>query len=656
MTTTQTQGSVPWVFTCPADRKQECDPGGPARSRMTGTRRLGTPAPFLDASRKKDTSAAYNHGVKDLHSTRPVSGSWVRFVSRLLGLLCLTTLLAAAEAPDNPAASDRDAAGSTPARVPVPAYRAANKVAILTVSGPIDRVTLASLERRMDRAVRDGADAIVIELDTPGGEVGATQDICHLLKTDAPPNTVAWVHPQAYSAGSIIALACREIVMSPNAFMGDASPIIIDPFTGQLQPLPDAERAKIEQVILDEVKNSARRNYYDENLAQAFISVGIELWMLENVNTGERIFVDAQEYEVIFGDAPPQQFTPVSVNPGPVRPLYTRYTPADGSVPPQDLPDTGAFGTQYTQELPSRRQRLTEEDRDDWRLLRQVIARDQILNLDNYDAQIYGLSQATIANDAELAAFFGTDASNLTRYRGAWSEDLVRFLTSWWMRGLLMIIFLICLFIEMAAPGVGVFGTIALVALLILIGAPYLVGMAQWWDILLVVGGLILIGVEVFILPGLGVAGILGAACLLIGMLGTFMSGDITSITSAQGQRELVRGLLTTLTAVFAAGVGIWVLSKQFESIPLFRKITLQAELPSGEGQGGILQAMSQPQQVVQVGDLGVADTDLRPAGRALIDDRMVDVRSSGGYIDKGTPVRVTAVGRFAIEVEADNA
>ena len=61
---------------------------------------------------------------------------------------------------------------------------------------------------------------------------------------DAPANTVAWINPKAYSAGTIIALACREIVVSPNSAFGDAAPI--SPFG----PIPITERAKIESPLL----------------------------------------------------------------------------------------------------------------------------------------------------------------------------------------------------------------------------------------------------------------------------------------------------------------------------------------------------------------------------------------------------------------------
>jgi membrane-bound serine protease (ClpP class) len=187
------------------------------------------------------------------------------------------------------------AGGKPAAPTAVPAYRQANTVAVLTVHGPIDGITLRSLERRVRQAKADGADAIVLDIDTPGGALDSTLDICHLIRTESPANTVAWINPKAYSAGTIIALACREIVVGPNSAFGDAAPI--SPFG----PIPITERAKVESPLLTEVIDSARTNHYDEKLVESFIGVGVELWMIEHKDTGERVFVDRAV--VRFADA-----------------------------------------------------------------------------------------------------------------------------------------------------------------------------------------------------------------------------------------------------------------------------------------------------------------------------------------------------------------
>jgi membrane-bound ClpP family serine protease len=530
----------------------------------------------------------------------------------------------------------------------VPAYRQANIVAVLTIRGQIDRVTLHSLERRIEQARLDGADAVVLDIDTPGGALEPTLDICHLLKTDAPANTVAWINPKAYSAGTIIALACREIVATRGASFGDAAPI--SPFG----PIPTTERAKLESPILAEVIHSARRNHYDEKLVQAFVSVGVELWLIENASSGQRVFVDRQEYRTVFEEDPPAQLTPVAPpatgqTAAPVKPWFETLLPATTPTPGGEPVDPEELKKQIElqQDLPSSRPRLTAADRGQWKPVMQVVSNDRLLVLKPPEAVYYGLATAVITGDDMLKAYFG--AQEVRRYNRAWSEGLVRFLVSWPVRAVLIAVFLIALFLELAAPGSSVFGATAVVSMLIFIGAPWLAGMAQWWEILLIVAGLVLIAVELFVIPGFGVAGVSGAACLLVGIVGTFVSGDLRT---PAGQSELLTGLVATFTALFAAGIAFWLIFRQLETIPILSRFVLKTEVGESEGGGGLLEAIGAAQRPLEPGDLGVAETDLRPAGRANFDGRLVDVKSVGAYIDRTTAVRVVSVGRFVIEVE----
>ena len=96
----------------------------------------------------------------------------------------------------------------------VPSGRQASRVAVLPITGAIDEVTLWSVERRLHSVNEGRFDAVAFELDTPGGEVGAMLDICLRIKSEAPANTVAWIKPKAYSAGTYIALTCRELVVA----------------------------------------------------------------------------------------------------------------------------------------------------------------------------------------------------------------------------------------------------------------------------------------------------------------------------------------------------------------------------------------------------------------------------------------------------------
>jgi membrane-bound ClpP family serine protease len=512
---------------------------------------------------------------------------------------------------------------------PVPSYRQATDVTVITIEGIVDTVTATSFKRRLAEA--KDADAIVIELNTPGGDLMSTLEICYELKNNAPSNTVAWVRPHAFSAGTIIALACREIIAAPGSTFGDAAPINA---TGLA--IPATERAKIESPVLAEVIDSARRNHYDEHLVESFVSVGIELWLLQNINTSETICVNASEYESIFGESPPQHFSPISVvetKSSALSPYFDTMSQFNTSMGNQNP----TWDPTFTQKLPSSRPRITSNNRGAWKLIKQIVPSDRLLTLKPAEAKQYGLITSVIANDKELTAWFG--ATTVTRLPPNWAEGLVRILISWPVRLALIAVFLICVFVEFVTGSTGAFSAGAIVSMAILIGAPYLAGLAQWWDLVLVFAGITLIAVEIFVIPGTGFTGFLGVGFLFAGMVGSFISG---SLQSQQGQVQLLTGLGAVLGGCILAIIGAWIIAKRLGDTAAIHRIVLEGEIASAA-----VQHQTQP----SLHTIAQAITDLRPSGRIQIDNDVFDATTSGQWITKGATVRIIQVG-LTIEVE----
>lgn len=539
--------------------------------------------------------------------------------------------------------------------VAAPGYRQADDVAIIEIHGPIDSLTRDSILRRFKAAKEDGADAIVLEIDTPGGDVMSTLDICHWIKTEAPLNTVAWIRPKAYSAGTIIALACREIVVSPNAVFGDAAPIQGIPVVGLIQMSP-AERAKIETPLLSEVVDSARRNRYDEQLVQSFISVDRELWLLKNKRTGKLILVDSSEYEDVMENEPPRQeraqrqSMQTMENSG-VMPMLEKMLGQGEGLPEEVMtPEQQKEMIEYYQTLPSTRSRLDSSERGNWELVSPVVSANELLVLRENEALALGLARDSIANETELGNYFAS--RTVARYSENWSEGLVRFLASWPVRIVLVIVMIICLLVELTAPGMGAFGAGGLVALAILLGAPYLVGMAEWWEILLIFLGLALVAVELFLIPGFGVAGIGGMICLVIGVIGTFVLNDLGS---PQGQAELATGIGAILAGLFTTFVVLWFLSRYSRSIPGMDKLVLDARVDSRDpAMTAALAGSGTPMNghEPEIGAEGIAVTDLKRSGKAEFNGSIMGVQSTSAFIDKGTRIRVVGIQDNNIEVE----
>ena len=511
----------------------------------------------------------------------------------------------------------------------VPASRSAHTVAILPVRGEMDAIGMEGLSDRAATARAAGADAVVPEFDTPGGELQSTLELCRRIKTDYPANTVAWIRPRAFSAGTIAAVACREIVVTPDAVFGDAAPISVSAIGG-LQALPAAERAKLQAPLLSEMSDSARRRGHDERLCRAFVCTEDALWLLEDPVRGQRFIVDAAEYRGIFGEDPPASAT-----------LLKDAAPAPSSTVLPWMRDAlrrpSGDNVEATPTMVAAREgrpSLTPEDRDRLRLVSLIDTPTELLTLRADEALALGIAKASIADDASLRNFFGAQSS--FRLEPRWSEPLARLLTAWWVRMLLVVVITACFAGETLAPGLGAFSVAGLGAGLLLVAGPLLAGLADWWPAVALLAGLAMLAAEVLLFPGTLVAGVIGVIAFAGGTVGLFVVSD----PSPDPTRGIVQGMITLVAAILAAAaVGWWISRRGGRSLG---GAVLQAQLGRGFTEAGL----------AAIGAEGFARTDLRPVGRVEIEGRVADARSSG-WIERGTRVRVVRVDGRELVVEA---
>ncbi|MEM1186466.1 MAG: NfeD family protein [Planctomycetota bacterium] len=583
-----------------------------------------------------------------------------------------------------PIAAQDGSSGGAPTAVP--ASRQADNVAIITIKGPITAITELSVKRRIKNAEDSGANAMVFEIDSPGGAVGAVLAISGAIKASSIQNTVAWINPQAYSGGAIIGLACREIVTTNPASFGDALLILQTPFG--IAPPTATERTKMLPPLLSDAVDSARRNGFDEYLAQAIGTDGIELWAVRDAQTGDWLFINEIEYSMLFDGEPPRS-RPVlaGVPEGATRedsiaqmreeaeaeqagrdsdedsdePTGEDDTGSDDAdLPPAkpiepvdparafrpatpELADLFAESGEVSPLAATTRPQLSESDRGRYVDPVYVCDGTAAVVLSHADFVRFGLSSATINNDAELQSFFG--AKNMTRTNRSWSEHLVSFLTLTPVRGILIVVFLLGLFIEMTSPGMMLPGGVALGALVALLAPPALIGMAGWWEIAAIGIGICLILIELLVLPGFGVFGILGLVALFGGLVGTFIpdgSGGLFPDTR-DAQTDALFGVTTVVLAVAASGVGVYFIAKHFGTIPFVGKLVLSEAgvVPTDEERVDPELAAAAPPVTTgpRVGAIGEATTPLRPSGSVEIDGDVVDAVADGAFIEAGVRV-----------------
>jgi membrane-bound serine protease (ClpP class) len=170
-------------------------------------------------------------------------------------------------------------------------------------------------------------------------------------------------------------------------------------------------------------------------------------------------------------------------------------------------------------------------------------------------------------------------------------------------------------------------------------GSHLIIGLAGWEAIILLAAGIVLLLVEVLILPGFGVAGVLG----IIAVMGSIFLSLIGQMPTMGDMMVALQILGTSMLIVGFVG---WQLIKRLPDDRRAHRLFLNESLTRELG------FTSSHARNQLIGAEGVALTDLRPAGAARFGDESVDVVSRGTFVTAGTPVRVVSAEGYRHVVE----
>ena len=529
-------------------------------------------------------------------------------------------------ASDNPEAPPASGPTTTPQPTPGAAIAAGHDIAVIPVEGMIYDFTMESLKRRIDRALNDGATMIVIELDTPGGVVTSALDISSFLKSLQVP-TVAWVNNQAYSAGTMLASACDEIVMAPAAMLGDSAPIAPG------QNLSPTERAKVVSPVLADYRSNATANGYDYTLFHAMTELGVEVYLVEHKETGQRELVNQADYAIMVEGRDPNASGWGQILGGKAD---------DAEVKPRFAGDDDRGMWKTVEQLPSG-QKIAGGLIHDGQTL---------LTMSQTEAMDVGLATAIIRNTNELRQHY--NAASVVTVTPTWSEQLVGWLTHPVVKGVLVIGLLLGAYIEFQSPGLGAPGAVAVICLLALLGAPFLVGLAEVWHILLFILGLGLLIADLVFVIGFGVLGITGLVMMFASLvLISVPFGSGSGPTPPVVWDRLYDTIIFMILGLLISMIGLFFITRIYGKLPLADRMILVAgadgidrdHVPSHDRNHHLTGDTAVGGGDVEVGQEGrVASTGLRPSGRATLNGREVDVVSVGPFIDPGRKVRVSEV------------
>jgi membrane-bound serine protease (ClpP class) len=256
-----------------------------------------------------------------------------------------------------------------------------------------------------------------------------------------------------------------------------------------------------------------------------------------------------------------------------------------------------------------------------------VVPEGKLLTLSTEDAVRVGYALEVADWDALLATL-GVPGATVVETRVNWAERTVRFLTHPMVAPFLLSIGFLGLLVEIKSPGLGLPGLAGLTSLGLFFGSHLIIGLAGWEVLILLAAGLILVAVEVFVLPGFGVAGVLGVLAILASV---FMS----MVSSIPTQQDIMTALTVILASLLLTGFMAWQLIRRLPEDRRAKRILLQTTTSREQGY------ISGSARSELVGTDGVAITDLRPAGTGQFGEEYVDVVSEGGWVMSGTPIRV---------------
>ncbi|MBU0973131.1 MAG: serine protease, partial [Proteobacteria bacterium] len=266
-----------------------------------------------------------------------------------------------------------------------------------------------------------------------------------------------------------------------------------------------------------------------------------------------------------------------------------------------------------------------------------IVAAGELLTMDDREAFDLGFSKQSVNNLDQALAFLGYGGYPLIVLEETWSENLVRTLQPF--LPVLMLLGIGAVYTEIKSPGFGLPGLAGILCLGLVFFNQYLVGLAGHTEFLLFLIGSLLLGVEVFVLPGFGAAGISGLVVIAAGLVLSFQNFVIPDPSLPWEGQLLVKNLGVVLGSFMGSLLISFFMVKVL--VPRMSKLIkgpyLSATLEASHADS--IQALG-----VSPGEAGVALTPFRPSGKIKIGNRRIDAIAQGEFIAPGTPVTVVSV------------
>ncbi|MFW6259614.1 MAG: NfeD family protein [Tangfeifania sp.] len=277
-----------------------------------------------------------------------------------------------------------------------------------------------------------------------------------------------------------------------------------------------------------------------------------------------------------------------------------------------------------------------------------IIDTGKVLTFTPSEAIANGFCQGVAETVPEVLQKIGIENYEIVEYEPTFLERIIGFLVSPVISGLLIMAIIGGIYFEMQTPGIGFPLGVALLAAILYFAPLYLEGLAANWEILLFIAGIILVIVEIFVIPGFGVTGILGVLFIFTGLVLSLIN-NVNFDFKGVGMEGVGVAVMTVVLGIFGGFVlALYLGDKLFTARSgVFKNLSLNTIQDVAEGYSNVDASFLQLK-----GKTGMAQTVLRPGGKVIIDAEIYDAVAESGFIDRNEKVIVTRVGTSQLYVE----
>lgn len=258
----------------------------------------------------------------------------------------------------------------------------------------------------------------------------------------------------------------------------------------------------------------------------------------------------------------------------------------------------------------------------------------KLLTMTADEAVKAGVAKAEVSANKEIFIDLGISKPTVTVHEVGMIDNIIGFLINPVVSGALILLIIGGIYAEMQTPGIGFALAVALIAGALFFAPLYMEGLAAHWEIALFFIGVILIALEIFVIPGFGVTGILGIICLVCGLAFSMVSNDYFDFKLAH-PGMLFNSFLIVIGSMFLAVILMVIFGKNILKSSAFKRLVLEDEQKSDQGY------TSSVSKADLLHKQGVAKTVLRPSGKIEIDGVWYDAVALDGFIDAGDIIYV---------------